>query len=481
MRKYILILIVCLLFCSGCAKVVHSTTSGKPEVLINRPYSQEMVDSFEDMMVEREYITVSTANNTLIFQKELTNPLAIALLSSNGRVRAHIEFKMVEMHEAVRVIASPSFITNPGDEYENHIDQSNHRDTKKLQEEMTKLKARLESLPMDSYTPMATDLTTTSVVSTDDIRKGTLTNEPPATYNPNGKVEIILVHKSSDNYAHCFVKEPGSYNQIKDWGRYSMLRGYIVSDEPIEKSFQNYYEIKLQTGESIFYKVDTDEEIDSNFGIADVMWYDEYLERMDNVGKPLVEGAATKLISYERKYGSYQTSTGKTVYSGHLDNIRRFVSTLTKNKVKVAETLLDYDIEYKEFDDKFFIDNREGYKTSVSVYIGRIKKKVWGRFKLTYHASDWLFINQFGVVADGYRYDSNRIEFDRDNSDKIWETADQGLNKSLYSLASKISKSKKSIIRFYGKEGTKDFTVPRMQKKKITDILELYQLIKSSV
>ncbi|WP_316899134.1 hypothetical protein [Pseudodesulfovibrio indicus] len=303
----------------------------------------------------------------------------------------------------------------------------------------------------------------------------------PVWYSPDGKPEIIFTHKPSDNYTINFVYSPGSYNNVSNWGKYSMMRGYFVSETPIEKSLQNYYEIKLQSGETIYYKTDTDEGLDQHFWIAHIMWYKDYLKKENSKGDPIVEGSSVTLTSYDKTYDRYMTSTGKEIYATHLDNIRNFVSTLSKNKAQIAEMLIDYQIKYKEFDNKYFISNHDGYKTSVSAYIGRIDKEVCGRFELTYHASDWLFAYKYGVVADGYRYESPRLKFDHDNSDVIWEISDEPLTDALYALGTKISTSNKAIVRFYGKGGTSDFTVPQAQKKELQDILELYKLIKSSV
>ncbi|WP_031481785.1 hypothetical protein [Maridesulfovibrio frigidus] len=260
-----------------------------------------------------------------------------------------------------------------------------------------------------------------------------------------------------------------------------MVRGYLADDLPIEKYGSYYYEVKLETGETVFFQTDVDEDLESKFGAAHVMWHDIYLERTSAVGEYIVEGSDVTLTGYDPVYNRYETNVGKKVDAVHLENIIRFVSTLKSNKAEVADFLVDYEITYKEFDDKYFIKNHNGYKTSVSMYIGRMSKKVWGRFYLTYHDDDWIFIDAFGVSNDGLQYRSQKLDFERDNSQTIWETYDGAMSKELLKLTTNISKSKKSIIRFYGSKGTVDYVVPLKQKKELSNMLKLYQLLKSSV
>ena len=331
-----------------------------------------------------------------------------------------------------------------------------------------------------TLTLLASGCVTMSAGNTVTRQSATPTEQLPVTYAPNGRPEIILTH--TDSYTSYFTRSPKMGASIRNWAQYSMMRGYFVTEEPIVEVFNDYYEIMLENGETIYYEVDKDENLEKKFGSwANVMWYDDYKKATGNVGRPIYEGSSITIASYDKKYDCYTTNTGVNVYAKTLKNINTFVSTLSSHKREVFEKLIKYNVEYKEFDDKYFISYDDGFKTCVSVYLGRIKDKVWGRFKVRYHGYDWIFAESYGVLADGYKYNSGKVEFDRHNSDKVWEASDEKLVGNIYTAAQEISKSQKAIVRLYGRSGVKDFVVPRTQKKDLGEILELYSLIKAAV
>ncbi|MUM78296.1 hypothetical protein GKC30_11685 [Pseudodesulfovibrio sp. F-1] len=487
-RKICILFAISILF-SGCAstiKVNHSTTSGKPEVVIDRPYSRQMIDAFKDMMAAEGFTTVSDTNNILIFENELQKLWTKASLFSHGLYKAHIEFKMIEMDDAVLVIASCQYIDYQSGNYTSYRDQNDHADSKTLQIRMNSIKAELESMPINILTPVVNiDLTSTTVTSVEAIQNYSTSQNQFHSYKANGKREIILIHLASDNFNTYFVTYPGSNEIMDNWGKYSMLRGYLSQEKPIKIDNYNYYAFVLQTGKTVYYREYSHEPLGSNFKHADIMWYSDYMEDVAYVGQPLIKGSSVKFVSYDRRWNNYFTNTGETLKKHDIDNIRKLVENMSKNKIQVAEYLLDYSVSYKEFDKKYFISNRHSNEDqtwcSVSVYLGIRNKEVWGRFELTYHAYDWLFVNRFSVVADEYVYNSPSLNFDRDSTDRVWETFDGDLSNTLYTVAEKISQSNKTIIRFYGNEGTSDFTVSSTQKNNIASTIKLYSLIKNSI
>lgn len=305
-----------------------------------------------------------------------------------------------------------------------------------------------------------------------------------AKYVPGDRPVFILTHESDcyDCMNH-FNHDPKSFMSIKDKGKYSMMRGYFESDKPaiMLLGVLPFYKVIMQNGDVLFYKVELDGDIDDNFGQDQIQWYDDYKANKAEVGKSLVSGSSVAIKDYNPHWMTVTLSDGTEHKLEKITLIRRFVSTLKKNQVRIAEALLAYDLEYQKFDDKFFIRDNASYKTNISVYLGRMGKDVWGRLKIRYHADSWLFIDQFSVLVDDYRYTSPVGAFERFNSDSIWEYRDESLEGEYGVLADKIAGSRECIIRFQGSRGASDFTVPKAQKMKMREALDLLALIRASI
>lgn len=109
------------------------------------------------------------------------------------------------------------------------------------------------------------------------------------------------------------------------------------------------------------------------------------------------------------------------------------------------------------------------------LYIGkRGAGAPWLRLRIQYHASDWLFINSFTVVADGQRFDRSGVRFERDNNNMIWEWYDENLSASDLQMIRAVIASKETVIRFNGRQYRKDVTITSAQRAALQNVLDAY-------
>ena len=111
-------------------------------------------------------------------------------------------------------------------------------------------------------------------------------------------------------------------------------------------------------------------------------------------------------------------------------------------------------------------------------YIGKKGNEVWLRMKITYTASDWLFINQFTFNIDGNNYPVSLDWGDRksDNSGgQIWEWVDLMVNAQGYALLTKIRDSTRTILRYQGSQYSSDRDISVSEKQAIREILIAYE------
>ena len=62
----------------------------------------------------------------------------------------------------------------------------------------------------------------------------------------------------------------------------------------------------------------------------------------------------------------------------------------------------------------------------------------------------------------------------------VWELLTFPYKARMSKLINKVATSKKTIIRFHGSRGYKDFLVPEEQKEGLRNAIKLYTLLKAS-
>lgn len=108
------------------------------------------------------------------------------------------------------------------------------------------------------------------------------------------------------------------------------------------------------------------------------------------------------------------------------------------------------------------------------------KYKVKAFVKLRYFGNNWIFAEKVKIVADDFTWESDNLNFTRDNSSgKVWEYAYLDYNnKEIKELLLKIVNSNETIIRFIG-EYYFDLTVTERMKKDIKSLINAIEIIEN--
>lgn len=110
-------------------------------------------------------------------------------------------------------------------------------------------------------------------------------------------------------------------------------------------------------------------------------------------------------------------------------------------------------------------------------YIGQKEKSVWLRMKITYTADDWLFIKKYTFNVDGVNFPVSINWGDR-NSDNsggsIWEWVDFPVDAQAYGLLIGICESKRTILRYEGRQYYKDRDITSAEKQAIREVVAAY-------
>lgn len=122
---------------------------------------------------------------------------------------------------------------------------------------------------------------------------------------------------------------------------------------------------------------------------------------------------------------------------------------------------------------------KDYFRTNIQVYFGKPdNERPYLRLKTTYHSDTWLFINSMIIVVDDVQYPLKNLKFERDNSSSIWEWSDLLIDDASMKIVQSIADSKKTVIRFEGKQYYKDYTVTDKEKKCIKDTLYAFNALK---
>jgi len=117
-------------------------------------------------------------------------------------------------------------------------------------------------------------------------------------------------------------------------------------------------------------------------------------------------------------------------------------------------------------------------RSCVYPYVGRSGYSRWLRIKIQYTASSWLFVEKliFSIDGENVIKEFDHFEWKRDNNGgSIWEWVDLSSDIELQQLLEKIAKSKKTILRFEGRQYYKDITISSADKKAILETIEYYK------
>jgi len=106
-------------------------------------------------------------------------------------------------------------------------------------------------------------------------------------------------------------------------------------------------------------------------------------------------------------------------------------------------------------------------------YIGRATGSPSLRVYIQYSGETWLFVHKALIVADDRRFEVNG-KWSTDSYTKVWEWNDHLAGPEQMEMLKAVASSKKTTIRFYGRQYVDDRTVTSSEKTAIKNILEGY-------
>ncbi len=116
---------------------------------------------------------------------------------------------------------------------------------------------------------------------------------------------------------------------------------------------------------------------------------------------------------------------------------------------------------------------------NVRAYLGRRRDAMWLRFRMTYTATDWLFVQsvQFKVDGEDFRLDYGPFDdWNRDNSSgSVWEWKDVQVDDRIWRLIDKISRSRETRMRYEGHQYHSDREVSYEEKQALLEVISAYK------
>ncbi len=309
-----------------------------------------------------------------------------------------------------------------------------------------------------------------------------------AVFEPNGKELFVFADlgnpSEKEGYSgFCSGMESSTcFSQTLPYEKYRAMKGYFESSQPAKTDSQgfDFYPVVLENGERLVFRsyAKAGNKYKSTSSILPLKLYQEVKAFSP---EPVVPGAKTLLTSVSGAYGSksFKLSNGNGLSEDQLSLIREVYRRFGNNP-EVAELLLGMDIERDTVEYRFFITPKgDTLRSGALLYIGFNKGDLWLRFKVKYYGSDWLFVNSFKVAADDYRWQSPALSFERDHSSgDVWEWVDLTASSKHIEAAKALARAQTATIRFQGDPYYADEQLADDQKRSLSDMLKLFELMK---
>jgi len=124
--------------------------------------------------------------------------------------------------------------------------------------------------------------------------------------------------------------------------------------------------------------------------------------------------------------------------------------------------------------------NHVNDRSCILLYFGKEGEVLCLRFAIYYVADDWLFIKEYLVKTDDQTFTLSPGVFgvERDNGrGGIWEWYDVVAGKREVAIARAVANSKKTVLRYRGKQYSKDRTVSEREKQALKNVLEAFKAL----
>lgn len=314
---------------------------------------------------------------------------------------------------------------------------------------------------------------------------------PKFVYTPQGQEQFVFaeVPDKLQKYAYTDLclqlpkKHPSECGLNKlDYNNYVGKKGYYV-DTP-EKKYRGGYVLReavLETGEVVYLKSSTKyKHVGKNFiSLA------EHNKISNFEPEPITKGSVVTITGYSKSSLDRLNVSSQNTHSFTEDEIKaiqRIASKHPKNGARIADLLTTLKVDYDAFEGRTVIthlpfNNKESYLSLKVIVMDNGEFHPW--VTSFYTAKDWLFVDSYSVSANGYRWNSGSLDFKRDHTGRIiWEWNNSPLNNEKREMLSKMASSDKSIVRFRGKDYYDDYELTKLQKKELSSLLKVIELMK---
>ncbi len=114
----------------------------------------------------------------------------------------------------------------------------------------------------------------------------------------------------------------------------------------------------------------------------------------------------------------------------------------------------------------------------ISVYIGKSSSLCWGRVKISYAGSDWIFFDKVVLAYGDKRYNVVFDDKKSDNYTTVWEWIDVRLDDNLYEFLKGFAEASDAKIRLSGKY-TSTRNISATEKKALKEMLVAYDILRN--
>lgn len=198
---------------------------------------------------------------------------------------------------------------------------------------------------------------------------------------------------------------------------------------------------------------------------------------------------AIKEEEIKNKIFALPNSIKETTNKGEEGNAEGFKKTATIDSVKVKSLQRYFRVRKDEFSNA----NRKWYEpTNAPKYTNRNGIYCYFqtenempsnlRFRVQYHAEDWLFFSriQFSIDGKAFEYIPSDVETDSGNGGHIWEWFDEPLTSSDRELIEALANAKSAKMKLIGKQYHDIKTLSADQINSIKRTLEMYNAMGGS-
>lgn len=344
-----------------------------------------------------------------------------------------------------------------------------------------------------TYTSTASEDVPNSQTNTEDSDVSGLALTSQGVKAVDSNVEIspenplaFFVHPETLSFCNNKFGDSCHRNQSKKyWGKV----GRFTSKLPVSVTdLENIYEVQMSDGDLAYYGTPTSYPFPLSpeaGGIWALMPLSQHVSVLENKGRYLDVSQKVKIveIEYDRLLGptyKFLFSNGMEVFNDEFENLVN-VTSLLQPELQ-TEFLNNFDLFRRSKDDfeNRFILSAADYEAPLEVDVFLNGDGISGRVEIAYHSKSWLFVEAVKINADGETFELNELKgkkFKRDSGTSIREWAYIELNEDAVSKLKKIINSKRTQIRFYGKDYYDDKEVTADTKAQIRISLAMLGLL----